>query len=465
MSKSWMTAASTFGAATMVFGAAALAQTPSPGTTVTPNASVTAQTTAQTTASAGTTGTAVSGTPSTGTVTTQGTPVVVPTIPVASSVYVAGGTGNFPFAHPAFLRTYDRTDRLVLQGTVKRTFFWGPGPNTPGLLEQYNEAPGGTRQRLVQYFDKSRMEINNPAGNQSDAFFVTNGLLTVELISGQIQVGDKDFVNYRPACIPMSGDFGDNLAPTYFAFQKVSSTNNNNTSNSRIGEKVTQTIDRNGVTGNDPSKANIPGIDITGFFSETKHNVPRVFLDFLSQTGPIVNNGRTENGRLIDPLVFVTGFPISEPYWTRATIQGKATDVLIQAYQRRALTYVPTNPAGFQVEMANIGQHYFDWRYRNAGFCAGQPVTTPTAPVPAPTGTVSGTITPGGTVTAQVSGTPRVTGTVSPVATSITTTPNPTFTSVSITTTPNPTFTAGSTPTGLPTGVPQPIPVTPTPGQ
>jgi hypothetical protein len=42
---------------------------------------------------------------------------------------------------------------------------------------------------MVQYFDKSRMEINNPNGDKNSPFYVTNGLLTVELMSGKIQVG------------------------------------------------------------------------------------------------------------------------------------------------------------------------------------------------------------------------------------------------------------------------------------
>src|SRR5207249_10824648 len=130
---------------------------------------------------------------------------------------------SFPTRRSSDL-VWDRTDSLVASGRVSRTWFWGPGPNTPGLLEQYNESPLGNKLRLVQYFDKSRMEVNNPAADQSQPFFVTNGLLTVELISGFIQVGEKDFVRFHPACIPMSGDPGDKLAPTYFAFQKVSNT-------------------------------------------------------------------------------------------------------------------------------------------------------------------------------------------------------------------------------------------------
>src|SRR5688572_31452480 len=435
MNKRWITAASTFGAATIVFGAAALAQTPSPGTTTTPSATMTVGGT-RTAVGTGTvvvTGTRIAGTP------VSGTPV--PTVAVPTTLYVPGGTGNFPFAHPAFQSVWERTDRLLNEGRVKRSYFWGPGPNTPGLLEAYAEAPGGAGQRLVQYFDKSRMEVNNPQGNRNDPFFVTNGLLTVELISGRIQTGNNTFRNFHPACIPMSGDFGDALAPTYQGFARVSSVESgNNPSTDRRGQRVMETIDRNGVTGTDASKGNDPKVQITAFFTETRHNVPVVFMDFLNQVGPVYTNGQVGEARLIDPLVFVTGYPISEPFWARATIRGQVRDVLIQAFQRRALTYVPTNEAAFQVEMANIGQHYFDWRYRNAGFCPGQPVTTPTPPLPAPTGTVgTGTGTPQvtGTVVSGT-GTPAVTGTV---PTAITTTPNPTFTAPAVTTTPNPTFT------------------------
>src|SRR5687768_10994100 len=335
MTKRWMTAATTFGAATMVFGAAALAQTPSPGTTTTPTASVTAVGTG----TAVRTGTAVT----TGTAQVTGTVQVVATIPVPSSVYVAGG-GPFPFANPAFERVWNRTDRPVKDGRVARTFFWGPGPNTPGLLEQYNESPAGNRLRLVQYFDKSRMELNNPAGDQANPFFVTNGLLTVELISGFIQVGEKDFVNYRPACTPMSGDFGDTMAPTYFAFQKVSNTQaGDHPAPDRRGQRVMETIDRNGTVGNDPSKSVMTGTNFVQFVAETKHNIPAVFWNFLNSSGPVNNtSGQTVNEQLIVPWFFASGLPISEPYWARASIGGQVKDVMIQAYERRALTYVPT---------------------------------------------------------------------------------------------------------------------------
>jgi hypothetical protein len=163
-------------------------------------------------------------------------------------------------------------------------------------------------------------------------------------------------------------------------------------------------MERGGRTGTDPSKANVPGVTFVHY--ENSHNIPQVFWDFLNSRGPVKNaEGQVVEEQLIDPWFFASGLPISEPYWATATIQGQLTDVLIQAYERRALTYVPSNPAGFQVEMANIGQHYFDWRYRNYGYCPADPVTTPTPPTPAP----SGTVVPG---TPQATGTPEATGTV-----------------------------------------------------
>jgi len=450
MNNRWMIAAGTTAAATLTFAAAALAQTPSPVATGTPGATGTAgTTTAVVTGTTVGTGTAVV----TGTSVVSGTSVVngtpVPTIGVPPSIYQAGGTGGFAYANPAFQSVWDRTDHPVSLGQVKRTFFWGPGPNTPGLFEQYNESPSGNRQRLVQYFDKSRMELNNPNADPKQPFFVTNGLLTVDLISGSVQVGEKDFNKFHPACIPMSGDFGDTLAPTYFAFQKVSVSGDRidtHPSTDRTGQRVTQTIDRDGTTGNDASKGTVPGVDLVHFEAQTKHNIPSVFWAFLNSSGQVHADATTHQlvtQQLITPWFFASGLPVSEAYWAKAKIGGQVKDVLIQAFERRALTYVPTNPVGFQVEMANIGQHYFDWRYRNFGYCAGAPAITPTAPVPAATGTVTtGTAVATGTAVPNL--TAVATGTALATATDETTrTPLPVGTAVG-------TGTAVITPVGTP---------------
>ena len=73
-------------------------------------------------------------------------------------------------------------------------------------MEPYEQGKNGQRQ--VQYFDKARMEINDPGGDRSSRFFVTNGLLVVELISGRVQTGNQQFegVPRSPSDYPLAGD-------------------------------------------------------------------------------------------------------------------------------------------------------------------------------------------------------------------------------------------------------------------
>ena len=52
-------------------------------------------------------------------------------------------------------------------------------------------------------------------------------------------------------------------------------------------------------------------------------------------------------------------------------VGGKLQPVMVQLFERRVLTYTASNPTGFQVEMGNIGQHYYQWRY---GSSASKPI-------------------------------------------------------------------------------------------
>jgi hypothetical protein len=76
--------------------------------------------------------------------------------------------------------------------------------------------PGG--YRLVQYFQKTGMKINNLGGDPSSIWYVTSGHLVRELLRGQIQVGDDQWENRdrasnrpRPSDIQIAGD--PNLIP------------------------------------------------------------------------------------------------------------------------------------------------------------------------------------------------------------------------------------------------------------
>src|SRR5690606_21236684 len=102
-------------------------------------------------------------------------------------------------ANSYFECTWQRTDLPVESGQVNRTWMWGPEAFTGPLHEAYAESPGG--ERVVQYFDKSRMEITNPGGDTNSVWYVTNGLLVVELTTGRMQVGDSQFVEREPAMV------------------------------------------------------------------------------------------------------------------------------------------------------------------------------------------------------------------------------------------------------------------------
>ncbi|MGI8588132.1 MAG: PQQ-binding-like beta-propeller repeat protein [Chloroflexia bacterium] len=268
------------------------------------------------------------------------------------------------YADPAFARLWTRTDQLVAAHMVNRSWFWGPAPFSPGITEPYSEGKGGSR--LVQYFDKSRMEINNPNADKNSAFYVTNGLLVIELISGREQVGDSSYVTRLPSKTNIAGDLDDTNAPTYSGFAGVSNTTlGDHKATDLTGRAATATISRDGTVGNDPGKTVYTGLNFVHYEAGTGHNIPAVFWDFLNARGTVIENGQSVQAQVISPWFYASGLPISEPYWSRVKIAGKPTDVLIQAFERRVLTYTPANADPFKVEMGNVGRHYFDWRYPN----------------------------------------------------------------------------------------------------
>jgi len=258
------------------------------------------------------------------------------------------------FADVAFDQLWQRTDRVVASGRVQRSWLWGPR----GLMaraEQYQQAASGLRQ--VQYFDKGRMELNDPFGDRSSPWFVTSGLLVMELVTGRMQIGASEFVQREPAGIPVAGDADDPNAPLYASFARVIT----QAAPDRTGQAPRQTIDRQGQVGDyaGPVRSETR---FAHYVAESGHNIPAVFWDYLNARGMVYEQGRLRNDRLFDWL-FVVGYPISEPFWARVRIGGVERDVLIQLFERRTLTYVPDNPAGWRVEMGNVGRHYYRWRY------------------------------------------------------------------------------------------------------
>lgn len=285
---------------------------------------------------------------------------------ILSLVIPAGAyhqTSDHPFAHQTFEQTQRRTDQPVING-LGRTWVWGPKPYTEGMLEIYHQAPGG--MRLVQYFDKSRMEINNPAGNQNSQWYVSNGLLVIDMIEGRYQVGDSAF-DHSPAPSTQAVA-GDQDGQSNITYDTIGIFGLRNEPALPVGSTITQTVDAGGNVVQDNAYAGygvqtahrvqVPGID---------HTVASVFWDFMNSSGPVEVNGMMVTDKLFPNAFYGTGYPITEAYWTEVNVGGTPTEVLWQCFERRCLTYTPSNSPGWRVESGNVGQHYFTWRYGPGG--------------------------------------------------------------------------------------------------
>jgi hypothetical protein len=256
----------------------------------------------------------------------------------------------------AFQRLWNRQDLPVAEGVSDSSWTWGPAPISELLRESYAEGIDG--KRAVQYFDKSRMEINDPTADPNAQWYVTNGLLPIELMTGRLQIGNNLFEYRPPANIVAIGD-PDNAFPTYGNllpfYQSPGSVNPGD-----LGKPATGFLNADGtITGfndyaNDPATLLVRG--------ENNHGVAKAFIDFMNRDGLVYENGRFVRGKLYNPL-FVFGLPVTGAFWVNAKVGGEEVPILFQVFERRVLTYNPANPPAFRVEMGNVGQHYYKWRY------------------------------------------------------------------------------------------------------
>jgi hypothetical protein len=247
------------------------------------------------------------------------------------------------FADPAFQDVWNRTDAVVASGRSTTSWLWGPQPLTTDLRERYDDSPGS--MRLVQYFDKARMEINDPNADPNDLWYVTNGLLPVELITGMQQIAGNTFEPRQPAQIPAVGD-PDNTFPTYADLATVFTREG---AGDKLGNPVTGFFNPGGTISGYDVYRNDPATHIA--VVEQGHGIPTAFLQYM-------NMQSDELGRR-----FVFGHPVSGAYWVQAKVNNSQQLVLFQVFERRILTYTPNNPEAFRVESGNVGRHYLQWRY------------------------------------------------------------------------------------------------------
>ncbi|HEX2912197.1 MAG TPA: hypothetical protein VH186_15415 [Chloroflexia bacterium] len=246
----------------------------------------------------------------------------------------------------------------VQRATPNRGYTWGPRPFY-AAYEPYVEG-GQNGYRPVIYFDKSRMEntiVKDPP-------LLTNGLLVMELVSGRLQLGDNTFEDRKPSDVYVAGDLGNNIGPRFSTFKPLLDVNNN-----KEGDLINQQLTPDGKV--QPNSAfDGYGVKAVSYIKETKHNVASVFFDYLNTQGTIATEGGTppiysygKTDKLFNPTFYATGYPIAEPYWTEMTVGGQTRQVLVQLFERRVLTFTPSNPEAYRVEMGNVGLQYFSWRY------------------------------------------------------------------------------------------------------
>ena len=211
------------------------------------------------------------------------------------------------------------------------------------------------------------MEIDprQPAGSR---WYIRSGSLVRDMVKGLIQTGEADeFSSINrlgvafPAQIPVIGDpIITDSTPTYATFTDYATLHNDNRRDNLQGQFVTKLINREAYS----VQINVddPLAKIDYYETATGHNVPAAFTQFMGSQAEIKDkDGATITGDLFDPI-WHFGYPITEAYWARVKVNGQEKLIMFQLFERRVLSYTPSNPSGWKVEMGNVGAHYLTWR-------------------------------------------------------------------------------------------------------
>lgn len=287
--------------------------------------------------------------------------LAVPTIAQEPSEEDAQPEPEPVIVDPSIQAVWDITDGKIASGEVQRAWAFGPEP-IAAAYEYYPQSP--TNFRKIVYYDKGRLDLINPQAPPGSIWMVTGALLTTEMITGQIQLGENEFVDREPAEIPLVGDLEQPDPVTYATLTPLASVRPVEDDAqlaaagadeeqeeparhlNQVGSPVTSLLTPSGEV--IPDAVTDHDVTIVEYEELLGHNVASPFAGWATDL-PI-------------PALNLLGLPITEPYWIETQVDGVPTLVLIQAFERRTLTYTPTNPEGWQVESGNVGLHYRLWR-------------------------------------------------------------------------------------------------------
>src|SRR5690606_23727675 len=146
-----------------------------------------------------------------------------------------------------------------------------------------------------------RMEITDPGGDPNSIWYVTNGLLSLEMVLGAVQLGDQVLEFRTPANVNVAGDPDDPVGPTYASLTPLL-----DAPPLPVGATVTQTVDRAGHVGNRPDLGRY-SVTTTILVPETNHTVPWPFWEFMNSEGLVHQAGQTTYDRLFVNPFYATG--------------------------------------------------------------------------------------------------------------------------------------------------------------
>lgn len=259
-----------------------------------------------------------------------------------------------PDAASVFQQRWQQHDQLVANRQANRSWTWGPNPITEVIREQYYiPETYEWRERQVQYYDKGRMEINDPDADPSSLWYVTSGRLPIDLMLAPTRY--RPFRQWKDAYITAIGDYGS--FPTYLDLQPLYESPGK-ARPERLNQPATDLIEPDLTISQFTDYVNDNATTLRQ--GQNNHLVPQGFIDFMTQQGPMLRNGKRVNAQIYDPL-YIFGLPMTPAVWVRAQVGGVIHPVLFQVFERRVLTYTPDNPAAFRVEMGNVGSHYHNW--------------------------------------------------------------------------------------------------------
>lgn len=319
---------------------------------------------------------------------------------------------------PSIQAVWDQTDGQIVRGEVQRPWIFGPEAISAGI-ESYPQSPTGYRK--VVYYDKGRLDLNDPTKEPGSTWLVQGALLVNEMLSGRIQLGENEFVKRELPEIPLVGDVGQedpvtyaDLAPYSTIYQAWLAKEKQEKEQAAQQEQAAQTTQAETVA--EPATDSTPEATPTPEPTAAQPTATPLALmpapgdqgplaarhlsmteqeamarlgepvdDLLTAEGEVVDAGADSQGvtlasyneinhlfvaspfddwaqTLPMPALNLIGLPVTQPYWVEAEVGGESVMVLVQAFERRMLTYTPSNPEGWKVESANVGIHYRLWR-------------------------------------------------------------------------------------------------------